>query len=243
MKYLLQTENNVIDDIEVFQFNMIISRQEKYKIHSKLLSDTYEVQNGKEYIPVGDLSYIQGHLKTYWDVDIMNPIEIPTVLRREKYLGRKYKIVEAKDVPLDGYWFIKDASKLKSWTHLGEVGLYRDSIVSGIYVVSEPVDIIAEYRVFVLNGAIQSIKFYDGYPLSTPDTNLISEMVSIYSLQSDSPKAFTLDIATSNRGTILIEAHDFVSVGTYGYYDENLIHMYRFGYEYYRDINKQLELI
>jgi hypothetical protein len=242
MKYLIQTENGVIDDIEVFQFNKIISKQEKFKIHSKLLSDTYEVPNGNDYIPVGDLHYIQGHLKTYWNIDTMNPIEVPMILRKEKYLRRKYEIVEAKNVPKDGYWFIKEASKLKGWIHLGEVGLYRDSIKSGIYVVSEPVDIISEYRVIVLNGIIQAVRHYDGNPLSFPDVNLIYEMVTILSSQNDIPKAFTMDIATSNVGTILIEVHPFVSVGTYGYYDENLIHLYRFGYEYYRDINKQLEL-
>lgn len=242
MKYLLQTESGLIEDTDIFQFNKILTKQERYRIHSKILSDSYEINDGKEYIPVGDLFYIRGHLKTYWNIDEMNPIEIPVVLRKEKYLHRKYKIVEAHDVPQEGNWFIKDASKLKSWTHLGEVGLYRDTIADGIYVVSEPIEIISEYRVIALNGVIQSIRHYDGNPLSLPDINLISEMVSIFSIQSDSPRAFTLDIATSDRGTVLLEIHDFVSVGTYGYYDENLLHMYRFGYEYYRDINKQLEL-
>ena len=46
------------------------------------------------------------------------------------------------------------------------------------------------------------------------------------------PLSYTLDIAVTPRGTILLEVHNFVSCGTYGYCEKNLLDMYRNGIEY-----------
>ena len=84
-----------------------------------LLIDLNELKETKEdyseWIPIGDLIFVQEWLKKYKGVDKMPPIEVPIVLRKEKYLGRSYDIVSFEDLDLQGNKFIKDVDKLKQF--------------------------------------------------------------------------------------------------------------------------------
>lgn len=92
----------------------------------------------------------------------MQPIEVPAKLRKDRYLKRKYSIVSKEDLPEDGYWFIKKIDRLKEFTNTGCVGVYKHSLYEGNYVVSDVLEILSEYRVFVINGVPQGVQFYQG---------------------------------------------------------------------------------
>jgi hypothetical protein len=239
MKFLLQTNNGEIDEVEVFNARNLI--QNSRGLHEYLLMDYSKLKETKEYfgdwIPIGTLEYVGEWLKKYKGIESMNPIEVPEILREEKYLGRSYDIVSFEDLELKGYKFIKDIDKLKQFSFTGDLGNLdkNDSIfISQNYLISNVVDIMSEYRVFVSDMSIKAIQFYDGDCTVFPNISLLREMIGKYYLVQDRPKSYTMDIAVLKNGrTIILEVHPVVSVGTYGYSSSELLNMYKNGIEYY----------
>ena len=240
MKFLLQTVNGQISDVEVFNARELI-------IHSKILNeyllmDYRELKDTKldysDWIPIGTLEFVRAWLKKYHNISEMKPIEVPEVLREEKYLGRSYDIVSFEDLELKGYKFIKDIDKLKQFSFTGDLGNLDKNdesiFISKNYLISNVVDIMSEYRVFVSDMSIKAIQFYDGDCTVFPNVSLLCEMIGKYYLVQDRPKSYTMDIAVLKNGrTIILEVHPVVSVGTYGYSSPELLNMYKNGIEYY----------
>ena len=240
MKFLLQTNNGEIDEVEVFNARNLI--QNSRGLHEYLLMDYSELKETKEYfgdwIPIGTLEYVGEWLKKYKGIESMNPIEVPEILREEKYLGRSYDIVSFEDLELKGYKFIKDIDKLKQFSFTGDLGNLDKNdesiFISQNYLISNVVDIMSEYRVFVSDMSIKAIQFYDGDCTVFPNVSLLREMIGKYYLIQDRPKSYTMDIAVLKNGrTIILEVHPVVSVGTYGYCSSELLNMYKNGIEYY----------
>lgn len=206
----------------------------------------------KSIIPVGDLSFVREVLLKFHGISKMNPIEVPSCLRDELFLKRKYSIVIKEELPKEGYFFIKDVSRLKDFSYTGMIEYIHESKESdysiyfkegNLYQISEVVNILSEYRVFVHNDKIIAVHYYDGDSKVFPDISLIQNMVEVYSSDKYRPRAYTLDVAVAkNRGTLLLEVHPWVSIGLYGYmFEENVAYCYRDGFQYYLDINKKLE--
>jgi hypothetical protein len=76
-------------------------------------------------------------------------------------------------------------------------------------------DIHAEFRVYIIDGEIVSIENYNGDPLVFPDINLIKKANLIYSIQKDYPRSYSMDVMVTDRGTSIIEIHNFTSLGLY----------------------------
>lgn len=197
-------------------------------------------------VPVGGIDFVRKFLITENAADAkMTPLEIPEYLR--EYTGREYIILKGSDIigtsKADASkWFIKDVSELKTWNSL----LY-DRDVSHIinpdrmYSVSEKMDILAEYRIFVYRDEVQAVQHYDGNPLMFPDATIIKAMVSCATKHSR-PNAYTLDIAVkqNNDGsvsTVPIEMHPFVSCGLYGFISSKIGAMLEAGYRWYLEVN------
>lgn len=194
-----------------------------------IVADEYTEKPGYKTVMVGNLEFT-GACNT-------KPIEVPVSLRKDKYLNRQYDIQLGKDITDTKNKFIKDADTLKSWNNLLYLGLDRD--VSEFiepdkhYVVSEILDIMCEYRVFVYRDQIQSIQCYINNKLIFPDLDLIKEMIEDYKSDSKRPKAYTIDVCIDTRKkTSVLEVHNFVSCGLYGFQDEILLNMLADGYDW-----------
>lgn len=248
MLFLLQTEYN---DLDIDMYILKEELKKQHYIHNSLditletLMNNFNHYN-KEAITVGTLDFVGFWLKEKFGIQNMNPIEVPNELRKDKYLKRKYSIRKKEDLPKSGYYFTKYVSKLKEFTHIGQIeNLQVDKepfLKDGLYQVSEVVDILAEYRVFVQNDEVKYIAWYDGKPVVQLDMSLLLEMIGIYSLSDSRPNAYTMDIAViKDRGTAILEVHPWVSVGLYGYMlGSYLPYAYRDGLDYYKNINKEI---
>lgn len=240
MKFLLQTMYGKINDVEVFNARDLI--QNSRTLNSYLLMDYTELKKTNndysDWIPIGTLEFVRTWLKKYKGIEEMKPIEVPEILREEKYLGRSYDIVSFEDLELKGYKFIKDIDKLKQFSFTGDLGNLDKNdesiFISQNYLISNVVDIMSEYRVFVSDMSIKAIQFYDGDCTVFPNVSLLREMVGKYYLVQDRPKSYTMDIAVLKNGrTIILEVHPVVSVGTYGYSEYALLNMYNDGIKFY----------
>lgn len=150
MKFLLQTIQGEIRDIEIFNVRSII-RSLSYYVEYKL-ADLKDIKSSKEnysgYIPIGTIPFVTAWLKKYKKVNTMKPIEVPEVLRIDDFLGRQYEIKSLDEIEFKGYKFIKDVDKLKQFSYLGNlVDLDKSLLISKNYLISSIVNIVAEYRV------------------------------------------------------------------------------------------------
>lgn len=219
-KYLHTYE--IIDNKEFFY----IDENEEQQLRNQ---NTFpmEYQNA---IPLGTIEFTQNYFKIFYGIEKENPIEIPPILRTEEFLKRKYSIVSSDKIPKDGYFFIKDVSQLKVFSYTGDMGLFMyDEIFDKpkkndyslhlnkehLYQVSEVVKILSEYRIFVINNEIYSINNYDGNVCLFPDIQLIKKAILLWSTQNNCPNSYSLDVAITLRGTIILECHILFSTGIY----------------------------
>lgn len=80
--------------------------------------------------------------------------------------------------------------------------------------ISEPINFLHEWRVFVLNDEVLDVRSYHGDYHYVYDASRIDEMIKAY---RNSPKAYALDIGVAEDGqTYLVEVNDGFSVGNYG---------------------------
>lgn len=248
MIFLLQYEDNEIDtDVNILKKEL---EREKF-LHEYYLSSTniIKIINDKsafrDIIPVGNLNFVRTFLKIFHNINDMNSIEIPEVLREDIFLKRKYSIIEKSELPDNGYYFVKYVSELKSFTYTGLIETLKyDSafLRNGLYQVSEVINILSEYRCFVHNDKIVAIHHYDGDCTIFPDISFINYAISTYSKDKTRPKAYTMDLAIiKDKGTAIIEIHAWVSVGLYGYiFDCSLPYCYRDGFRWYVEHNNKI---
>lgn len=199
----------------------------------------------EDVVPIGDIPFVESFLPDGYHI---SPIEIPECLG--KYTGRLYGITdgyvilrEAKTIDLDKF-FVKDATCLKSWNNLLYDGadISRFIIPEHKYVVSDRVDFLSEYRVFVLNDEVVGAPYYLGDPTVFPNGETVRAMVREYKQDKNRPAAYTLDVgiikAEKNgyeyEQTVPIEVHPFAACGLYGIEDMSLLKMYELGWEWCR---------
>ena len=197
-------------------------------IHS---SDTFSCPDGAMLIPVGSIEFVEQCLTQWYGVNkCLSRLYIPEVLR--SFANRWYGIADSKEQVKDiaktfiGGVFLKSASKVKC----DYAGIYHTSDTlpdDTAYFVSEVVDIRSEWRVFVYRGKIMGIQNYAGDFWKMPDKEDVCHMVQAF---TDAPNAYTLDVAVLEDGTTaVIEVHNFLSCGLYGFKSAKLPQMYRDG--------------
>ena len=81
-------------------------------------------------------------------------------------------------------------------------------------MTSEVLKIVSEHRAFVADGKILDVRKYKGPYGTHPDLKTIENCIFVW---EDQPVAYSLDVAVTEEGkTVLIEANDAYSLGTYG---------------------------
>ena len=181
------------------------------------------------FIPVGNIEFME---KFFHEFKNIHPraINIPKELHKKEYLERNIETVKIgnidRTISLGSNKFVKNALKIKGasgitdsidqYFLLGERENYIDTErYYKEFLVSDIIDISSEWRCFVHNGKLLDAKQYSGDLFIVPDINVINSMISDY---SSSPGAYTLDVAVTKDGkTVLIECHNFWSVGLYGF--------------------------
>lgn len=261
MLFLLQNaKDSDALEIEIAELKSEIKRN-NIDSYIEVLADDFALRCGgipeeklKNAIPVGAIEFVQAHLKEFYGIDHMNPIEVPPELRKPHLLLRNYKIVPYDEIPRNGEFFVKDVSQLKTFSYqgpteslFGEDGYSTEMNKEHLFQVSDVLDILSEYRVIVIEDKIYGIQFYDGEPTIMPtpnEINKIKEMVARYSASKSCPKAYAMDVAivrASNeqgRDLALIEICPAVSFGTYGCRGAFLPKMYELGYRWYLERNE-----
>lgn len=219
MNFILEKDNPVMKT-EYFLWKQLLQHTPQHQYIECTIQDIQLFVDNTDvrHIPLGSIDFTNTCLSHLYKIPKMNPIEVPPCLQTREFLGRKYQIVPSYQIPTHGLYFIKDASDMKRFAFCGNIkDIDKQSIKQeNLYVVSEIVDIISEYRVYFLHGKIYAIEYYNGNPAVFPDINKIQKANAIYSAQKDYPLSYTMDWMITPNGTFLVEVHPTLfSVGLY----------------------------
>lgn len=226
MRFLLQEEINKTGDRQMDPDIRIVQdvlARNPY-IHSYCCCSLEELAGrtgDADCIPVGTLEFVQAWLQKYHGISRMEPIELPVCLQLPDFLKREYTFVRGCDLPKTGRFFIKRADVLKELSFSGEIAcLWQSGLIreEGIYQLTEIVDFLSEWRIYIRNWRTEQCANYDGDPLIFPDRDVIRQ--AIHELMRDYrnhyPQSFTLDVGILPDGsTVLIEMHPWCCVGLY----------------------------
>lgn len=207
---------------------------------SDTLQDYYmgnsRVVKSTNIIPVGGLNFVSAYLGKH-----IKPIDISGVDR--KFTGREIQILSYDEMTAyldrNGPRFIKSATKCKEFP----AGKYDKNSIESIeksinylhkshkFMVSELIHLLAEWRLFIHKGKILDCKQYMGSWESRFDDAFVKEMVASIPKSIIPYTSYTIDIGLTDANSIvLIEAHNFISCGLYGFEHPNLYKMVKTAY-------------
>ena len=229
--FFIQTINNRVT--HDFSFTLIETINyhnwyENKQVYDYILLEDIELSlddNGKPYddlegiVPIGSVEFVLKYLNDYYNISNIKPLNIPKQLMKPEYLKRWVKIhqnnsntINAGDTPI----FVKDNTKIKGWTNIVE---YNRVFPPGEYLISEYIEIDSEWRAFIFNNRLIGLQNYSGDFTIFPDVELIKKMIFDFNY----PSAYTLDVGINDKGTFVIECHDFFSCGLYGFSDYKVL--------------------
>ena len=160
--------------------------------------------------------------------DVLDKLGLPSPISNDyplslrKFLKRKVWTSSINTIASDPEaWnvFVKPKSRKKKF--VGRlINSTKDLIPCGDFDedtaiwVSEPINFIAEWRVFVRYGQILGVRPYKGDWRANFDFKIIEEAVDSF---TDQPAAYALDFGLTNQKELaLVEFNDGYSLGSYG---------------------------
>lgn len=195
-------------------------------------------------VPVGSIEFCETLLRRWYGIEHLRPINIPSQLLADQFTGRKVtyissladweRIVLGKAGFDPQHLFVKRADRAKAEPafFFPDEQTQAPSFEPGrVYLVSERVDIRSEWRAFVWNHRILDIRSYSGDPWSVPNRETVERMVAAYT--DNALLAYTLDVAVLENGrTVVVEVHNFIACGLYGFEDSRVPLMLAAGVRY-----------
>jgi hypothetical protein len=130
-------------------------------------------------------------------------------------------LIESHQTELSGI-FIKPRSKAKLFTGFvlrSNAGLSKlDGCAKDTELyVSEEVEWLSEYRVFVMDGKIVGTRIYSGDPIHSLDMQIVEQAIAAFEASDERTSAYGIDFGVlANGSTALVEWNDGYSLGSYG---------------------------
>jgi hypothetical protein len=206
MRFVIQEINNfdfVSTSVEMIKYQIEFLNL-KESIEIVYFDEEYSYENGD--VPIGNIEFTENFFSTNHKI-IPKPLNVPECL----FLYAKRKIHNFNE------FYTKNNDKIRH----SQNGIH----LSNIQISENVPDIQSEYRCFVFQNKLLDVRRYCGsfLPKFNPDIDLVLEMIEKF---KNSAPAYTLDVGvSSSRGTFLIEAHNFYSVGLYGFSVESIPQM------------------
>ena len=245
MKFIIQTINGKVTLDFCFELERAQEywnwRKEPFSITYMSLEELQAKRDiiGLDWIPVGTIEFV----KVFSGIDI-KPINIPTPLfDNDTWTGGAW-VGKVADLP----------ERFKSTTPLYvKSTLFLKDNINGVvmdlstldpnqdYQFRLPLNILSEWRCFVWGGEVIACQPYSGDPFVFPEPSKIKRAIRISGLTCP---ALTMDFAVikNKEGitmTVVMEAHEFVSCGLYGFSDyQKLPLMLKRAWDYVKSINQ-----
>lgn len=194
----------------------------------------------KKGIPIGSLDFVFDFIQTHHGIETKYqvPLNIPAELMKPEFTGREITVQKPSTFNFKGSRIIKTKDEYKD---ILEVIQAKDKrkFPDKDFLVSEIISIKAEFRVFIYSGIIVGVHYYCGDHGISPDMVAVQKMIRSY---TNAPSSYSIDVAVTETGTFIVEAHPFVSCGLYGFNTPQMIPpMSIQGYKYLLDTARKLK--
>ena len=258
--FLIQCENEMIDnDANVIanicesenewnSGNQYYDSKDAYKCIKMTMDSINKEYKGeyKDAVPVGSIEFCN-EVARLQGANRIRALNIPDDLRSHKYTNRKIVVIDNfKD--LEEYIdnnpdvVIKPADEAKKFEAIRFDGKQytRDYLRNqgGPYFVSDLIkgDIVSEWRIFFAYGKIVGIHPYSIEEWIMPDRDVVNDMLN--SWKHDVPPTGTIDIGVVKDNdkiyTTIIEVHQLIACGLYGFEDSALLNMLRLAWRWHK---------
>lgn len=173
----------------------------------------------EENIFLGSIQYIRAALNKL-NYAVPEPLDYPLVLRG--FLGREVWEARIDDIAADSnQWnvFVKPKGVFKKFTgrvikSTADLVGCGDAGENAPVWVSEVVQFVAEWRVFIRYGQVLGVKQYKGNWRAQFHYKVIENAIAAY---TDAPAGYALDFGLTRDGEmLLVEASDGFALGSYG---------------------------
>lgn len=211
--------NNILEPINPNVFNAYKGLEDMgfECVKFSTLQDLADYYHSRGEIIVGGIGIIRKRLKAF-DID---PITVDYPEELKEFLGRTIQESTLSNIannPETWPIFIKSKEQkritgkvIRNASDLVGLGYQEEN--PEIYI-SEVMDFVSEYRVFVRYGEVLDCKHYWGDPMVFLDAAIIKAAISKY---QSAPDAYGIDFAVTKEGkTVLIEVNDAWALGCYG---------------------------
>ena len=165
--------------------------------------------------PVGTVEFCRAWMRAA-GVSEPQPLDYPSSLR--PYLERDVRRLTRCGDARPGDWIKPVTTKAWAAERVSPAGLSPGLRARGPAWSSKHLDILAEWRVYVLDGGILAASRYDDGPneMLEFDDALIAQMVADFGASGEAPTAYALDVARLTNGrTALVEVNDAWALGLY----------------------------
>lgn len=210
MKFIIQNGSFGLDR-EKTQVLYTYSDVEKASLGDLSTPEYKSLLKGR--VPIGSVEFVKEIMRVR-GIAVPSQISYPSSLAG--YLNREVVLKTFKAAK--SHEFIKPAKQIKAFTGAIKANI-EEPVDDNIPVLaSNPITFLAEWRAYVLDGAILGASRYDDsddeYPL---DKALLEQMVQDY---ADAPVGYSLDVGLTDKNeTILVEVNDGWSLGWYPWGD------------------------
>lgn len=211
--------NNMLEPINPNVFNAYKGLEDMgfECVKFSTLQDLADYYHSRGELIVGGIGIIRKRLKAF-DID---PITVDYPEELKEFLGRTIQESTLSNIannPETWPIFIKSKEQkritgkvIRNASDLVGLGYQEEN--PEIYI-SEVMNFVSEYRVFVRYGEVLDCKHYWGDPMVFPDAAIIKAAISKY---QSAPDAYGIDFAVTKEGKIvLIEVNDAWALGCYG---------------------------
>lgn len=202
---------------------------------------TDEVKSMQDLIPIGSLEYVKNIIRIQLGLTDKSKVVIKPINVPKKLLDKKYTLRDIEEMGRDGLKFILYRNNkeyfIKSATDCKKFDAMITKSISEVpadekYFVSEVIDIECEWRVFVHKNIVRGVKLYSGDWRDSLKTEGLAEFIDEVVTEFNSElSAYTIDIGKVGSKYCVIEAHNFISCGLYGFSYKNLPQMFESAYK------------
>lgn len=208
--FLFQADPVTLIEKRTIRHASMLAPEGSIEIVSATLDGIDDAPANRYAIPVGTVEFCRAWMERS-GIREPDPLDFPVSLH--SFLGRNVERLENYVAAPMGAW-VKPV-RTKAWDAHVKAG---EAPPEGGVWASDPLQLIAEWRVYVLNGRVIGLGRYD----DGEDDDLefcqqtLAGMLAAFSGSGEAPRAYALDVAlTHDMSTVLIEVTDAWAIGYY----------------------------
>lgn len=214
MKFLFEIGDVLTKEKYIAEQSVARPRTDIIRIHPDFMAENKVVLD-KEFIPLGTVKFCASYMHHMRIRPWIVPLDYPHQLM--KYLGREVRYDFGSTAKPTDYVKPRITKQFTCDTRANvEETLSRD-ISEDMVWISEPINLVQEYRMYILNHKVVGYSRYDdNYEADIPvDLTLVYNMIADFS--GVAPVSYTLDVGilSKTNETVLIEVNDMWATGLY----------------------------